>query len=134
MLPPDDPANTARVRIFNRTSEMPFAGHPNVGTAYVLGRMGAVTGRTLRFEELAGLVEVRLAEHQDEIVGAEIDAPQPFSVSGNLPVDGIADCLSLANDNIVVVRHQPVRASCPSAPARSKWPQNTDPRTVRRSE
>lgn len=111
VLPPDDPTNTARVRIFNRTSEKPFAGHPNVGTAYVLGRMGAVTGRTLRFEELAGLVEVRLAEHQDEIVGAEIDAPQPLSVSGNLPVDGIADCLSLANDNIVVVRHQPVRAS-----------------------
>jgi hypothetical protein len=32
VLPPQDPANTARVRIFNRTAEMPFAGHPNVGT------------------------------------------------------------------------------------------------------
>src|SRR6516165_5382167 len=28
VLPPADPANTARVRIFARTSEMPFAGHP----------------------------------------------------------------------------------------------------------
>ena len=36
VLPPSDPANSARVRIFNRTAEMPFAGHPNVGTGYVL--------------------------------------------------------------------------------------------------
>ena len=34
VLLPSDPANTARVRIFNRTSEMPFAGHPNVGTGW----------------------------------------------------------------------------------------------------
>ena len=36
VLPPADPANSARVRIFNRTAEMPFAGHPNVGTGWVL--------------------------------------------------------------------------------------------------
>ena len=41
VLPPDDPANDARVRIFHRTAEMPFAGHPNVGTACVLE--GSVT-------------------------------------------------------------------------------------------
>ena len=40
VLPPEDPANTARVRIFTRTREMPFAGHPNVGTAYVLAQQG----------------------------------------------------------------------------------------------
>ena len=36
ILPPQDLANTARVRIFNRTAEMPFAGHPSVGTGWVL--------------------------------------------------------------------------------------------------
>ena len=41
VLPPDDPANTARVRIFTRTTEMPFAGHPNVGTGYVLAQQGS---------------------------------------------------------------------------------------------
>src|SRR3954468_11029425 len=50
VLPPEDPANTARVRIFNRTAEMPFAGHPNVGTGYVLADR-AVDG-VLRFEEI----------------------------------------------------------------------------------
>lgn len=38
VLPPADPGNTARLRIFARGGhEMPFAGHPNVGTAFVLG-------------------------------------------------------------------------------------------------
>ena len=60
VLPPADPANTARVRIFNRTAEMPFAGHPNVGTGYALALTGRATGPVLRFEEIAGLVEVRV--------------------------------------------------------------------------
>lgn len=41
VLPPDDPAHAARVRIFTLAHEMPFAGHPTVGTAVVL----AATGR-----------------------------------------------------------------------------------------
>ena len=36
VLPPRDRANDAHVRIFTVTTEMPFAGHPNVGTAFVL--------------------------------------------------------------------------------------------------
>jgi PhzF family phenazine biosynthesis protein len=38
VLPPDNPANTAKVRIFTPRTEVPFAGHPNVGTAFVLAR------------------------------------------------------------------------------------------------
>src|SRR2546421_436720 len=64
VLPPEDPAHTARVRIFNRTSEMPFAGHPNVGTAFALALLAEREGRALPsplvFEELAGLVPVEL--------------------------------------------------------------------------
>ena len=45
VLPPADPANTARVRIFNRRAEMPFAGHPNVGTGWVLAQTGPRQGR-----------------------------------------------------------------------------------------
>src|ERR1700760_1707782 len=59
VLPPADPANTARVRIFNCTAEMPFAGHPNVGTGYVLAGLGRDSGGALRVEEIAGLGEIR---------------------------------------------------------------------------
>src|SRR5258708_32675213 len=54
VLPPSDPANTARVRIFNRTAEMPLAGYPHVGTGYVLAGQGRDRDGTLLFEELAG--------------------------------------------------------------------------------
>jgi len=107
VLPPADPANTAQVRIFNRTAEMPFAGHPNVGTAYVLAQLGLATGPILRFEEIAGLVEVRLAGD----MGAEIDAPQPLSLKGELPAADIASCLSLPTEAIVLAEHPPIRAT-----------------------
>lgn len=108
VLPPRDPANTAQVRIFNRTHEMPFAGHPNVGTAYVLAALGRAAGPTLRFEELAGLVEVRLSEDRS---GAEIDAPQSLSIMDTLPVGEIAACLSLDPAQICTASHSPLRAS-----------------------
>jgi trans-2,3-dihydro-3-hydroxyanthranilate isomerase len=111
VLPPADAANTARVRIFNRTAEMPFAGHPNVGTAYVLGRHKLACGPTMRFEENAGLVEVRLLEEAGLVVGAEIDAPQPLSLLEELPPESVADCLSLPRDQILTGDHPPVRAS-----------------------
>src|SRR6516225_2216123 len=35
VLPPERPENTAKVRIFTPRAELPFAGHPNIGTAFV---------------------------------------------------------------------------------------------------
>jgi trans-2,3-dihydro-3-hydroxyanthranilate isomerase len=111
VLPPREPRNTAQVRIFNRTAEMPFAGHPNVGTAYVLSRLGRHQGSLLRFEEVAGLVQVRLIQQSGISVGAEIDAPQALRTLGEFDVADIAACLSLRPAEIVVARHPPVRAS-----------------------
>src|SRR5579871_1646013 len=56
VLPPDDPAHTAKVRIFTPGIELPFAGHPNVGTAYILARHRPGLPEILLFEEKAGLV------------------------------------------------------------------------------
>ncbi|HEV7258355.1 MAG TPA: PhzF family phenazine biosynthesis protein [Bosea sp. (in: a-proteobacteria)] len=112
VLPPDDPAHTARVRIFTRTNEMPFAGHPNVGTAFVLARHGRAEGGVLRFEEIAGLVEVQVATSASgEVTGATIAAPQPLSTGVELPAEAIAACAGLAPADVVVSRHRPVRAS-----------------------
>ena len=61
VLPPHDPANAARIRIFTPASELPFAGHPTVGTAWVLATEGLVPGASLEFflEEGVGPVKVR---------------------------------------------------------------------------
>ncbi len=47
VLPADNPAHAAKVRIFTPAVEMPFAGHPNVGTAWVLATHGLVPGGAL---------------------------------------------------------------------------------------
>jgi trans-2,3-dihydro-3-hydroxyanthranilate isomerase len=112
VLPPADPANTARVRIFTRTAEMPFAGHPNVGTGFVLAQMGRDTDGVLRFEELAGLVEVRIErDRAGTIKGATIAAPQPLSLGPELPVDAVAACAGLRPGDVVTAAHRPMQAS-----------------------
>lgn len=111
VLPPDDPAHTARVRIFTPTTEIPFAGHPNVGTAFVLGRRGHIFGRPVGaqmiFEERAGLVHLNLLRDGGEIVGAGFVAPQPLTIEGEVEQDLMASCISLAPDAIVTSIHRP---------------------------
>ncbi|WP_449257344.1 PhzF family phenazine biosynthesis protein [Bosea sp. (in: a-proteobacteria)] len=112
VLPPDDPANDARVRIFHRTAEMPFAGHPNVGTACVLARHGRDRNGLLRFEQMAGLVEIAIERNPaGAVTGAVIAAPQPLSLGIELPADGIAACAGLQAGAILTAAHRPVQAS-----------------------
>ena len=106
VLPPADPGNTARVRIFNRIAEMPFAGHPNVGTGWVLAGRGRARDGVLRFEEIAGLVEVKV-----EADAVTIAAPQPLSLGPEMPTDLLAGCVGLAPGEIVTTAHRPVMAS-----------------------
>jgi trans-2,3-dihydro-3-hydroxyanthranilate isomerase len=112
VLPPEDPTNTARVRIFHRTAEMPFAGHPSIGTAYVLAREGICHGNELRFEVPAGLVHVELEPDADGVVrGGKLTAPQPLTIGTGIATDTIADCLSLRHADIVTSNHAPQQAS-----------------------
>jgi trans-2,3-dihydro-3-hydroxyanthranilate isomerase len=113
VVPPADTANTARVRIFNRTSEMPFAGHPNVGTGWVLAGLGRDRDGVLRFEEIAGLVEVNVARNGggDQLRTVTIAAPQPLSLGAEMPAELLASCANLDVSDVVVSAHRPVVAS-----------------------
>ena len=107
VLPPADAANTARVRIFNRIAEMPFAGHPNVGTGWVLAGMGRARDGLLRFEEIAGLVDVRT----DGAGTVTIGAPQALSLAQEMPADLVASCVGIGVREVLVANHRPVAAS-----------------------
>jgi trans-2,3-dihydro-3-hydroxyanthranilate isomerase len=110
VLPPDDPAHTARVRIFNRTAEMPFAGHPNVGTAFVLAETRG-DDRFL-FEEQAGLVAVDvLRSIAGAPVGATITAPQSLTLGDELSVGTLGACASVQYGDIILRHHPPRWAS-----------------------
>ncbi|WP_117191822.1 PhzF family phenazine biosynthesis protein [Rhizobium terrae] len=115
VLPPDNLENTARVRIFTPTMEIPFAGHPNVGTAFVLGQQTQIFGRSvgdaLRFEEIAGLVEIELQREAGAVAGATIRAPRPLEIAEDVEPDLIARCASINAADIRTTAHQPVFAS-----------------------
>jgi trans-2,3-dihydro-3-hydroxyanthranilate isomerase len=111
VLPPKDPAHTAEVRIFTPKFEMPFAGHPNVGTAFVVGHRGHA-GDMLTFEEKAGLVPLQLLRDGGAIVGARLTAPQLLKRGDEIGVDIIAAACSIAPGDIETRHHAPCIASC----------------------
>ncbi|NUR12791.1 MAG: PhzF family phenazine biosynthesis protein [Bradyrhizobium sp.] len=107
VLPPRDKANDAEVRIFTPVQEIAFAGHPNVGTAFVLASMAKQPKPRLLFEEKAGLVPVDIAREQGRVVRAELTAPQPLERLSRLSVADAASCISLVADDIKTDSHEP---------------------------
>jgi len=114
VLPPES-GHTRRVRIFTPAREVPFAGHPNVGTAAMLaahGDLGALgpTGEVV-FEEGAGLVPVTIQRRAGERFWCELGAPEPLSLGKTVPVSAVAAAASLSDADIVTTTHQPQAAS-----------------------
>jgi trans-2,3-dihydro-3-hydroxyanthranilate isomerase len=107
VLPPREATNDARVRIFTVNSEVPFAGHPNVGTAFVLASRAAKPPVRLLFEEDVGLVPVEIHRQEGRVVGAELTAPQRLSRSTPFSVEQVAACISLPAADIKTDRHPP---------------------------
>ncbi|OQW58270.1 MAG: phenazine biosynthesis protein [Proteobacteria bacterium SG_bin9] len=117
VLPPKDPSHTAEVRIFTPRYEMPFAGHPNVGTGYVLARAGKsygwpIAGDTMVFEEKAGLVRLDVMKRSGAVTGARVASPQLLSLGAEIPLDLVASAASLSLDDIATGIHTPRIASC----------------------
>ena len=74
VLPGDDEAD-ATVRIFTPQAELPFAGHPVLGTAFVVGERQNLA--TVRLRTGTGIVPVRLTREHGTIVFGEMDQPLP---------------------------------------------------------
>jgi trans-2,3-dihydro-3-hydroxyanthranilate isomerase len=107
VLPPREAGHDANVRIFTVTAELPFAGHPNVGTAFVLASRAGRTPERLRFEEKAGLVPVEILREAGKVTGAELTAPQPLKRTTEFGAAKAAACISLAASDIKTDRHAP---------------------------
>jgi trans-2,3-dihydro-3-hydroxyanthranilate isomerase len=116
VLPPKDPAHTAEVRIFTPRAELPFAGHPNIGTAFVLGLPGSAKGSVVSepivFEEQAGLVKLDLIRDGTVVVGARLAAPQPLVRGEDIALDVVAAACSIGVSDIETANHPPCIASC----------------------
>ena len=111
VLPPDNPQHHAKVRIFTPRMELPFAGHPNVGTGYVLARRDERPPEHYVFEEGAGLVRVHILRDGNAITGARISAPRSLSIDIEIPDDVVAACIGLRIEDIATQAHTPLIAS-----------------------
>jgi len=111
VLPPQDRNNTRKVRIFTPLAEIPFAGHPNVGTAVALARLDllgeVVAGQRILFEEGAGVVSLFLRGTGGQIDAAEFIAPVINRFEDEVPVKEAAQALGLLPEQIVTRHHPP---------------------------
>jgi trans-2,3-dihydro-3-hydroxyanthranilate isomerase len=114
VLPPEA-GHTRRVRIFTPMSEVPFAGHPNIGTAFVLAATGALgkleAASTVTFEEDAGLVPVSIELLDGGRIRCELTAPQSLRVGDAASATAVAAAASLSPGDIVTAAHAPLVAS-----------------------
>lgn len=116
VLPPEDPAHARKVRIFTPGAELPFAGHPTVGTAHLLAATGAVPtvegDNTFVLEEGVGPVRVRVRKERGDVTFAQLSvAKLPERLDTAAP-EHIAEALSLSRDDVVDDGIGPAVFSC----------------------
>lgn len=112
---PAELGQTRKVRIFTPITELPFAGHPNIGTAYVLaqdGAFGVINEKTkIIFEERAGFVPITISRGKCSNICCELTAPELLFLGKTVSAKTMADILNLDTSNINVQNHLPQEAS-----------------------
>ena len=117
VLTPQQGAHTARVRIFTPAAEMPFAGHPTVGTAALLAELKAPSAQgqgdaLVVLEEVIGIVRVGVRLRAGAPPYAEFDAPKlPEDAGAAPPTDELAAALGLIPAEIGFENHRPTTFS-----------------------
>jgi trans-2,3-dihydro-3-hydroxyanthranilate isomerase len=117
VLPPADPANTRRLHIFTPGRELPFAGHPTVGAAFVLAALGDIATPTAEtrivFEEGIGLVPVTIHSRDGAPRFTQLAVAQLPTLGAAPPsVAAVAAMLSLSPDDIVQEENALQTVSC----------------------
>jgi trans-2,3-dihydro-3-hydroxyanthranilate isomerase len=104
VTPPENAANSRRVRIFTPRAELPFAGHPTIGTACALVLAGHVAGPeplTLRLEEGVGVVTVDVKHKNDALWAMLTLTSKPERVDRVPATDLLASSLSLQGSDVL---------------------------------
>ena len=117
VLKPENPSHSAKIRIFTPASELPFAGHPTIGTAVLLAelRAGLLTGDAdslVVLEENIGVVRVGVRLKQEQSAFAEFDAPKlPEEISVVVDTELLAAAVGLEPREIGFSNHRPTQFS-----------------------
>jgi len=117
VLPPENPAHSAKIRIFTPGKELPFAGHPTIGTAVLLADLKeqlrpGMEDAIIVLEEAIGVVRVGVRHKTGEAAHAEFDAPKlPEPLSTPVLPDRMAVALGVSPTEIGFENHRPTRYS-----------------------
>ena len=109
VLPPEDASNDYRVRIFTPGQELPMAGHPTVGTTYVLAREHMIAhGKdggetTIKLEEGVGRVPVRIEWREGAARFIEMRQPLPIFGPRVEDLQAVAEMLSIEPEEIAAM-------------------------------
>ena len=104
VYPPEDASHTARVRIFTPTTEVPFAGHPTIGTAIALADLGH--GGDMVLELGVGPLVCKVTEGS-----AQFTTEVPLEVLATPDPALVARALGISEDAILTTSHAPTMAS-----------------------
>lgn len=121
VMRPANPAHSAKIRIFTPGRELPFAGHPTIGTAILLAELrapmvNAERDAIIALEQTIGTVRVGVRLREGQAPFAEFDAPKLPEVSGTLPSrDRLADALGLLPREIGFENHTALRVEAGNA-------------------
>lgn len=118
VLPATGPAHTAAIRIFTPQMELPFAGHPTIGTAILLAqhlvwrKAGEECDALIVLEAPAGVLRIGITPGTNGVPFAQFDAPTLPQLAGEpAPNDRLAAALGLAQHEIGFENHRPSRYS-----------------------
>jgi trans-2,3-dihydro-3-hydroxyanthranilate isomerase len=117
VLPPETAEGTRRLRIFTPKSELPFAGHPTIGTAYVLASIGDIIldkpEITIIFEEGVGPVPVKILSEAGQPIYTELTVTQLLEFGTTAPdIKDLAEMLSLDPEDFLTGDYAPQAVSC----------------------
>ncbi|BFM40828.1 PhzF family phenazine biosynthesis isomerase [Synechocystis sp. LKSZ1] len=117
VFPPTTPQGDYRLRIFTPATELPFAGHPTIGTAFLLGHLGKVSLNSeptiIVLEEGVGPVAVTLYTEQGQLYKTELTVAQlPQALPDPPSVEILAPILSLSPEQIRQGQERPRCYSC----------------------
>lgn len=113
VFPPRDRAAVAMVRIFTPSRELPFAGHPTLGTAYVLATLGRVTNRSWILEEQIGPVRIRIEDNPSAADVIWMEQPLPSFGEAIQKRDTLASGLGLISSDLLDI---PIRIGSAGVP------------------
>ncbi|MBM6618094.1 PhzF family phenazine biosynthesis protein [Bacillus suaedaesalsae] len=104
LLPPELSTSSYKLRIFTPKTELPFAGHPTIGTAYLLATLGLVKTTAgyneIKLEENVGQITVHIYAENEKVIKVDMLQPIPQKVNKDINNKTMAALLSINEDDI----------------------------------